>query len=263
MTEEKTKHFGGNGSSNFIKGVETSFTIIESMKEQDLSKVSEIADATGKSKSNVSKHLATLEKHGFVTKGDDGYQLGFRYLDFGGYVRNNVLGNSIIEPKIQELAEETGEIAQFAVQDRGQAVTLYRKSGQKGVATRTRIGRHLPLHQVAYGKAMLAFMPDEKVEEYIDTYGLEPATENTIIDRGELFDELSEVVERNYAINDAESTKGLYAVAAPVTTSDAEVVGACSISGPTRRMKDKNKTDQILDQLLSCVNEIELNLEYS
>jgi len=263
MMIDNTPQSGRDYSENVIKSVETSIAIIESMKANDLSRVGEIADATGISKSNVSKHVNTLTKHGFLTKQDGEYQLGFRYLDLGGYVQKNFPGAYIIEPKIQELASVTDEVAQFAIEDRGKSVILYRKSGNQGVSTRTRVGRHLPIHQVASGKAMLAHMPDERVDEIVETYGLVPATENTITDADTLRAELEEVAERNYAVNDAESTKGLYAVAAPVRTSTDEVVGACAVSGPTHRMKGEQKVEHIVNKLLSCVNEIELDLEYS
>jgi len=225
--------------------------------------VGEIAEITGSSKGNVSKHLNTLAKHDFVRKTPDGYELGLRYLDIGGFVRENLPESRVIKPKILELAEETGEVAQFAVESNGKSVVIYRESGQQGVLTRTRVGRRLPLHQVASGKAMLAHMPNQYVEDIIETHGLEPVTDKTITEREALLEELAEIREQNYAINDGESTKGLYAVAAPIRTSNDSLVGACAVSGPSHRMRGGNNIDEIIETLLSFVNEIELNLTYS
>ncbi|USZ73671.1 IclR family transcriptional regulator [Natronosalvus halobius] len=263
MSKKKSAHGGGKSSDNVIKSVETSISIIESLKQRNTARVGEIAEATGSSKGNVSKHLNTLAKHNFVTKTENGYELGLRYLDLGGFVRENLPESRVIKPKVLELAIETGEVAQFSVENNGKAVIIYRESGQQGVSTRTRVGRHLPLYQVASGKAMLAHMPQERVDEIIETHGLEPATENTITDRETLLEELEEIRQRNYAINDAESTKGLYALAAPIRTSNNRLIGACSISGPSHRMRGGDNIDQTAEILLSFVNEIELNLTYS
>ncbi|MFP8890574.1 IclR family transcriptional regulator [Natrialbaceae archaeon A-CW2] len=263
MANEKTGSAPQKTPNNVIKSVETSISIIESLKQKKTAQVSEIAEATGGSKGNVSKHLNTLAKHNFVTKTENGYELGLRYLDLGGFVREKLPESRVIKPKVLELAAETGEVAQFSVESSGKSVVVYRESGQQGVSTRTRVGRHLPLHQVASGKAMLAHMPEKRVDEIIETHGLEAATENTITEREALFNELEEVRQRGYATNDAESTKGLYAIAAPIRTSDNQLIGACSISGPSHRMRGGNNIDQTSEILLSFVNEIELNLTYS
>lgn len=252
-----------DGDTNVIKSVETSIRIIECLQELRIAQVGEISEATGDSNSNVCKHLATLEKHGFVEKTSDGYELGLRYLDLGGFVRNNRREAHIIKPKIRELAEITGEVAQFAVEHRGRLVMIYRETGSRGVSTRTRVGRYLPMHQVASGKAILAYLPRERVEKIIETHGLPAETENTITDKQTLFDELDEIREKKIATNDAESTDGLYAVASPIIMSDGELVGACSVSGPSHRIRNEERIKDIRDTLLSFVNEIELNVKYS
>jgi DNA-binding IclR family transcriptional regulator len=252
-----------NGNKNVISSVETSISIVECLQEHGVARVGEIAEATGNSKSNVSKHLATLRKHGFTEKTPEGYKLALRYLDLGGFVRNSTPYSHVIKPKIRELAEITGEVAQFAVEHQGRSVMIYRETGNQGVSTRTRVGRYLPIHQVASGKAMLAHLPRERVESIIDTYGLPAETENTITDKEALFDELEEVKQNGIATNNAESTIGLYAIASPIKMSGGELVGACAVSGPAHRIRDDEKIEEISDTLLGFVNEIELNIKYS
>lgn len=246
-----------------IKAVETSISIIETLKRKETAKINELAEETGYSTANVYKHLNTLKKHGFVTQEDNRYRLGLQYLDFGGLVREQLEGTRGIKPKIAEVAEMTGEVAQYMVEDRGKSVIIFKEVGHQGVSTRTRVGVHLPIHQVASGKAMLAYMPDSRIEEIIETNGLPPVTDNTITTPEELYDELETVRECGYAINQAESTRGLFAIAAPVRTPDGEAVGACAVSGPTYRMKEEKNIDQIAEILLSVANEIELNLAHS
>lgn len=252
-----------NKNENIISSVETCIEIIECLQEHGVAKVGEIAVKTGNSKSNVSKHLATLRKHGFSEKTPEGYKLALRYLDLGGFVRNSNPYSHVIKPKIRELAEVTGEVAQFAVEHQGQSVMIYRETGNQGVSTRTRVGRYLPMHQVASGKAMLAYLPRERVESIIDTHGLPAATANTITDKEALFAELEEVRQNDIATNNAESTDGLYAIASPITMSGGELVGACAVSGPAHRIRDDEKLEEISDTLLGFVNEIELNIKYS
>ncbi|WP_222914092.1 IclR family transcriptional regulator [Natrinema sp. SYSU A 869] len=252
----------GSGTRT-IKSVETSITILESLMEFESPKVSELADATDNSRANVYKHLQTLQKHGFVMREENKYRLSLRYLDFGGFVRDQIDGTRIIKPRMVEAAEKTGEIVQYMVREGGHTVIIYRESGHQGVLTRARIGYRYPIHQVASGKTMLASMPKSEVEEIIDQYGLFAATENTITSKESLYEELEEIRSKGYAINNQESTKGLYSIAVPVSTPDQDVIGACAVSGPVHRLRKQKKTKEVIETMRSLVNEIELNLTHS
>ena len=262
---ENTENSGDspNPDRPTVKSVETSVTIVESLKQQDLAGITDLAKATELSKSNVHKHIITLQQAGFVVKEGDKYRLSLRYLDFGGEVRKRHEGVQFIQPRISEVAEQTGEVAQFMVEERGWSVIVYKEVGRHGVSTRTRPGTHLQMHQVASGKAMLAYMPESRVEEIINRHGLEPATDDTITTREELFEELDRTRERGYAINRTESTEGLHAAAAPITKPNDDVVGACAVSGPSHRMKGRTEDGEISELLLSIANEVELNIAHS
>lgn len=263
MTDQRADGDGGSSGRATIKSLETTFTIVESMKEHGGGRITELADQTGISKSTVHKHLATLVEQGYVVKEDEVYRLGFKFLDVGGHARAEFLGTNIIKPKMQELAEKTGETAQFMTEERDRAVVLYREAGRKSVPSRTRTGKHMYLHQTASGKAILSQLPTERVHEIIDARGLPRATESTITDRDELLEELAEIRETGVSYSYGESTKGLYAVAAPMLAPDDTVLGACAVSGPSHRMRGEPMSEELPSIILSIVNEIELNIAHA
>lgn len=254
---------GRSDGPTLIKSVGTACRIIESLQELDGGRLTEIADHSGVSKSTVYKHLSTLAANDYVVKEDDEYRLGFRFLDIGGYVLSQFPGSNVIKLKLQELAEETNEVAQYMTEECGRTVVLYRESGGNGVPSRTRLGSRMYTHQTASGKAILSQLPRERVEEIVDQYGLPAATDATITDREALFEDLDAVRERGVAYNYGESTKGLYAISAPMLNSDGTVLGACTVSGPSHRMREGVMEEEIKPVLLSIVNEIELNIAHS
>ena len=259
---------GGEGRENesgspTIKSVETSLEIVDELQARDGARVSELAKATGKSKGTIHKHLITLLEHDYVVKGDDGYRIGLRFLDVGGYALQQIEGLQYIEPKVRELADITGETVQFSVEQRGRSVILDRKAGQKGVFSRARIGKRFYMHQIAGGKAILANLPDERVREIVARHGLPPATDETITTEDELFEELEAIRERGYAYNIDESTRGLHAVGVPLMGPDGAVLGAFAVAGPSHRMRGERFESEIPDMARSVVNELELNLAHS
>ncbi|WP_408957226.1 IclR family transcriptional regulator [Natrinema sp. 74] len=262
-----SRNDAGNGDleprSPTIKSVETSLEIVDELQARDGARVSELAEAIGKSKGTIHKHLITLLKHDYVVKAGDEYRIGLRFLDVGGYALRQIDGLQYIEPKIRELADLTGETVQFSVEQRGRSVILERKAGQKGVFSRARIGKRFHMHQVAGGKAILANTPDERVREIIARHGLPAATDETITSEADLFEELETIRERGYAFNIDESTQGLHAVAVPLMGPDDDVFGAFAVAGPSHRMRGDRFKTEIPDTVQSVVNELELNLTHS
>lgn len=256
-----------NGNSNAdsatgVKAVSTSFAIIDALKNMNGGRVTDIVDYTEFSKGAVYKHLNTLMEYDLVIKEGTEYRLGFRFLDYGGWLRAQYMGSEMIKPRICELAEETNEVAMFAVREKGRIITLFRENGNRGVSTRTRLGRRLYPNQTAGGKAILSQLPESEIQSVIDAVGLPRATENTITDKAELLDELEITRERGYAINNEESTEGVVAIAVPLVPDDT-VIGACSITGPRHRMSDDRLQEDISQLVLSVVNELELNIAHS
>lgn len=246
-----------------IKSVETSLAIVDELQARDRAGVTELADAIGKSKGTVHKHLITLLKRDYVVRENDTYRIGLRFLDIGGYALHQVDRLQHIEPKVRELADLTGETVQFSVEQRGRSIVLDRKAGKKGVFSRARIGKRFYMHQTAGGKVLLADLPDERVHEIVAQHGLPAATDETITTEAELFEELEMIRERGYAFNIDESTQGLRAVAVPLTGPEGAVLGAFAVAGPSHRMRGKRFTEEIPDTTRSVVNELELNLAHS
>lgn len=242
---------------------ETTLRVLEALKELDGAGVTELANELGLPKSTVHSHLATLREHEYVCKDGDTYSVGLRFLEFGEYIRAQKKIHEVARPEVENLADETGELANLAVEEHGRAVYLYRAKGKQAVNLDTFPGMRVPLHCTALGKVILANLPDERVEEVVNRHGLPERTPNTITDEQTLREELAAIRERGYAFDDEERLLGLRCVAAPVARNEDDVVGAVSVSGPTSRVKGERFTDEIPELLLNAANVIEINMTYS
>lgn len=255
---------GKNKASREITATKKAFDIVETIVELDGAGVSDIAAEVEMSKSTVHAHLASLISCGYVVKENETYELSLAFLNLGTYARNNLDIFKFVKPKVDELAEDTDYRAQYMIEQHGHAIHVYRAVGDNTVPTNARIGKPRYLHTTAAGKAILASLPAEKVEHIIEQTNLQPATENSITDKEELYEELEAVRERGYAFNIRESIQNVSAVGAPINPDAETQMGAISISGPSYRMeKDNYIHEELPDILLSAIEEIELNIEYS
>lgn len=245
-----------------VKAAETAFAIIESVEEMERAGVSDIAQHLSIAKSTAHKHLHTLVENEYLVREGNEYRLSLKHLKFGRHALDKVEIVEISQPVIDHLAEETGEAIWVAIEEHGRAVYVNKALGNRAVPSRGGIGNRILLHSASIGKAMLAFLPDDRVEEIINRHGLPSLTENTISDREELLEHLAEVRDRGVAFNDGESLRGLRAVASPVI-HEGDVMGAVAIVGTENRMKGKYFREEIPDLVQGATNEIELNLAYS
>jgi DNA-binding IclR family transcriptional regulator len=263
MKKTNTDHGAAERNPNTIGSIETMFTIVESLRSMREARITLLARETGFSKGTVHKHLNTLAQYGFVVKDGDHYKLGLRFLDYGGFVRVKYPGAQYMKEKTKVLADETDEIGFFTVEENGRPVILFREVGKNGVPTRSRVGQRLYLHQIAAGKAMLADFSEERILEIVEQHGLPRATENTITDIDELFEELEIIRGQGYALSIEEATEGLKAAGVTVTDRSGEVIGACAVAGPVYRMDDEYFEEVIPRLLRNVANELELSITYS
>ncbi|WP_135305039.1 IclR family transcriptional regulator [Haloarcula amylovorans] len=246
-----------------VKAAKISLEVVETLRELEGAGVSEVAQRLDKPTSTVHDHLRTLEQEEYLVKEGKEYYVSTRFLQLGNQARSRQKVFEIARPEIDELAEKTGEHANFMIEEHGLGVFLYKARGQNAVQLDTHAGMRVPLQTTALGKTIMAFRPRAKVEAILDRHGLPKVTEQTITDRAELFDTLDQVRERGYAYDDEERVKGMRCLAAPIVDEDGYAIAAVSVSGPKSRMQEERFTDEIPDQILRSANVIEVNLTYS
>ncbi|NHN48024.1 IclR family transcriptional regulator [Halostella sp. JP-L12] len=245
------------------KTTQTSLELVETVRELNGATLEELSEYMGMSTSTVHRHLATLRDYGYVIQEDDVYRIGLKFLSIGGYAQRQVDAYPMIKEKVDQLAEETGERAQFIVEEQGQRVYLYTEVGESAVQTGAHVGKRGEAYSSAGGKAILANLPEERVHEIVEERGLSKTGQNTITSRETLFDALDEIRDRGYAFNKQETTEGVHAVGAAVLDSEGEVLGALSVSGPAHRLKEDILTEELPEIVLGAVNELELHIEHS
>ena len=252
-----------NEDGRRIKALEKSIQIIDTIQELNGARVIELAEHLDLPPSTVHIHLATLERNGYLVKEGDVYHIGLKFLNHGGYASHRKSEYTMAIDKVHEIANRTGERAQFIAEEHGIGFYIHTATGDHAVQVDARIGKTSYIHASAAGKAILANLPSDRIESLLNSRPLIALTENTITDRESLSDELDVIRDRGYSLNMEESIKGLRAVGAPLNDRDGRAVGALSVSGPTHRMKGDWLEKEIPDLLLGTVNEIELNIAYS
>lgn len=255
MPSDKKSHIG-------IQSDETLFSIIEYLFREGQSGVTEIADRNDLSKSVVYNHLQSMVRNGYARKVGTTYILSFKFLSIGGSLRerNHLCRYAI--PVIEDLGEESNNMISLIIKEGPYGVFSHITNEWQVLRETVPLGNRYPLHQNSAGKAILSKLESGEVETLVNETGLDQATEHTITDLAELFDEIDEIKSRGYATSRGERVNGVQSVSAALTSPESDTIGAISIASPANRASQTQIPDKHIENVLHAVNEVTLRLEY-
>ncbi len=199
---------------------------------------SELARELGIAKSMVARLLEALEAHGFVEQDRETrrYALGLSLIRLG-LVAQRTAGDlhSVAVPILESLTRETGETSMLCVPREIHSVCIEQiPAPHQGLRLSIERGTISPLHAGASNKALLAFLPAERIEQVIAA-GLTAFTPETTTDPDRLRGQLAEIRRLGWYASAGELTPDVGAVAAPVFDPRGRVVGALSLGGAATR----------------------------
>jgi len=241
-----------------IKSTKTTVDILETIQVQKGATLTEVAEEIDLTRSTVHDYLQTLVSAGYLIKEDKRYNISLKLLDMGYHAKVKQTEWELVRPALREIGDETGEHAWFVVEENGKVVYVDNYSGRRVISLLNRPGTRHHIHCTAAGKAILANLPEERVEEILKKHGLPAYTERTLTNRSDLLSELEEIRESGVAFADGEWTERIRAVASPVIR-DEEVIGAVTLGAPTKRLSGSYFHNELPQLVTGAVSRLEIS----
>lgn len=205
-------------------------------KPQTLSQVSR---GLGIPVSSLHAILRTMERRGWLEADESGtsFAIGVEALRVGSsYARlDDVLRQ--VEPVLDWLSDETGETVHYGRLEGAHIVYLAKRESHHPLRIYSAIGRRIPAHAAALGKAILAEHTDAEVKLILGS-SLRALTKRTRRDVKTLLSDLVKARRLGYATETEESDEGLgcVAIAVPDRTPPRDAI---SLAVPTARLSAK------------------------
>jgi DNA-binding IclR family transcriptional regulator len=245
-----------------IQSVERAIAILNAIAERGGTMgLPELSEKLGLPKTTIHTLVKTLKTKGFVQQNPSTkkYGLGFALYELGA---------------IQVAEQEIQRVASVAVEQLANDLDVECRLGiwhqQSIIITQTalpihrrnrghQIGPRIPAYCTALGKAILAFLPDEELTDYLEQVDLVAYTTETITDKVKLKEELARIRRQAYSVSKGELMPYRSAMGAPIIGQDERVEGAISISLEAQHT-DHQKLEALAHHLLRATQEVSISL---
>jgi IclR family KDG regulon transcriptional repressor len=225
--------------------------------------INDMVRLSGIPKTSVNRMIGSLEEMGFLNKDQDGYySLGLLFLQFGHLVAERLDIRQISLNVMQRLRDDLEEAVHLAVRDGYSSMYIEKLDTDHPVRLFTQIGRKAPLYAGASSRIILAFMPEEEREAYLNQVELVPIGVGTITNKQELLEALETTRRTGYSFSRSELENYTAELSAPIFDHSGKMVAGLSIAGLEVRFGEE-QLPELIRKVKQAAHEISLKLGYS
>jgi IclR family transcriptional regulator, pca regulon regulatory protein len=221
-------------------------------------RVSDLAAAAGLPMPTVYRAVMTLAAEGYLDPlPDGGYRPGVRTLTLGTAALRSLDLVAIATPKLQQLAERSGETVNLAVLSGDRVLYLIRLRNSDLVTANIQVGSTLPAVHTSIGKLLLSYLDEADLAGRItDASFAANSGPNAKLSLAELRGELRTVRDQGWAMQDEELAYGLRSVAAPIVGPDGRVLAGVNLAVQARDWSSQRIVRELRPAVLATCADI-------
>jgi len=214
-------------------------------------------------KSSASYILRTLEKQGYLNRDENNgkYRVGLKILSLSRGALSGIDVREVALPIMRHLVEQTNLTCHLAILDGPEAVYIEKVEPTGFIRMDTWVGRRMRVHATSVGKALVAHIPQERLEKIIAERPMEKRTPKTITTLPKLLKDLEKVRAQGYAVDDEENNMGARCLGAPVFNQGGGIEASIGLSGTTNQVNAQTMP-RILEHLKDAARHVSMQLGY-
>lgn len=244
-------------SKDYVQSLDRGLQVLQAFSENNPTlTISQASEITGLNRPTVRRILLTLEMLGFAESKNKVFSLTARTLTLGYAFLSSQDIWSNAQPFMKDFAAKTGESCSITVLDDTNIIYVARVPAKRIMSINLNVGSSLPAFSTSMGHILLANLPKETLENYLNRMNLKKYTEKTITDKEELLRILSKVREKNWAEIDQQFEEGVRSIAVPIRNSAGTVIAAINCSVHAGRISKEVLKEELLPLLIETSNKI-------
>ena len=259
---ETTETKGEPGRTKSVPMLVRALTILELLAHSPNGlTLPEVARRLKIPKSSTHCILLTLLRQEYVCRSDRTrrYVLGQKVFSLAS---QGLAGQKVREaamPHLRQLMLTTNLTVHMGVLDGAEAVLVAKVDPPGVTRLATWLGRRMEVHCTGVGKALIAHLPPEELQELLRSRTFPRHNENTIVSEKKLMQELESVRSIGYATDDEEDELGYRCIGVPVF-EQSQVVAAISVAGTVLQVRSETVKD-LIHHLVRAAEAIQRSLD--
>lgn len=251
------EEIGALTDPDFMTSLARGLAVIRAFSDQRRSlTIAQISHKTGIPRAAVRRCLHTLKQLGYADSDSNNFSLKPKVLTLGySYLSSTPLTVSAL-PFLNQISRTLNESCSLAVLDDNQVLYVARSATSRIMSVALNTGSRLPAYCTSLGRAILAHLPPEVLDEYFATVEIKAYTDRTVVSVKRLREILEDVRKNGYALVEEELEVGLRSIAVPVRGASGEVVAALNVGAQATRVSSRQMKEEFLPVLLRGAQEM-------
>jgi IclR family pca regulon transcriptional regulator len=228
--------------------------------------ITDVAARAGLDRGTSFRLINTLVSLGYLAPvgGSKRYRLTLKCLELGFLALSSQDLRAHAAPLLRDLVPETADAGSLGTLDGADVVYLERVNANLARHDLDRRpGRRIRAYGAALGHAQLAFLPEARQIEILESTERVKLSERTLTDLDALIERLRQVRARGYAISDGENAYGLRTVAAPVLDGAGVPLAGVSLTIDAGRMALDAFVEQAAPEIRRVAEELTRAMRHS
>ena len=224
-----------------VQALERGLGLLKLLSKCDGASLSDLSLQIGVPASTAYRLLNTLQKLEFVAfnEANQEWSIGVEAFAVGSgfFNRSNLIDAA--REVMRGLMLDTDETSNLAIlSDSGFVTFLTQVETSNPIRAFHLPGTRSHAHSAGIGKALLAELSRKQVEAILQKTGLQAFTPKTLTTPVDLFNNLHDIYQCGWSVDDEERHVGMRCIAAAIHNHRGEAIAGVSISGPTARFPD-------------------------
>jgi IclR family transcriptional regulator, pca regulon regulatory protein len=176
-----------NDDRDFVNSLARGLAVIKAFNRSRPSMtLSEVAKRTGINRAAARRFLLTLVREGYAETDGKYFRLRPKILELGFSALSSISLAEMAQSAMDDLADRIDEMCLAAVLDGEWVVYVLRTSTQRVVSLNLDVGSRLPAFCMSTGRVLLAALPNDELDRWLDHLDLVRYTQNTIVSKRKL-----------------------------------------------------------------------------
>jgi IclR family pca regulon transcriptional regulator len=224
------------GDPSFMTSLARGLAVLTAFSDQRRTlTIAQISHKTGIPRAAVRRCLYTLKQLGYASSDANNYSL---------------------KPKVLTLGYSYLSSCSLAVLENDEVLYVARSSTSRIMSVALNVGSRLPAYCTSLGRAILSFLPEQDLSNYLEHVELRAFTPHTVVSEKKLREMLTSVRLAGYALIEEELEVGLRSIAVPVRGASGNVVAALNIGAQASRVTRAQMEQDFLPLLLKGSREL-------